>query len=223
MPRKSMSDNQIMNANRINNPRIIAAKLLAPPDEKGLPPSAAWDQAMPVVFCSDWRGENADPQRETEARLLWSFDHLFIRFRCRYRNIYVYDGKGSRRDKLWMRDVAEVFIQRGADELRRYREFEISPNGDWLDLEIYAGEKSFIMCDLKSRVVCTTHEWIAEMAVPMHCLTPEFNPDETWRLNLFRIEGCEPHRFYSAWRPTYTLQPNFHVPEQFGELCFSPS
>ena len=203
--------------------RIIAAKLPGLPDANGFPSADAWSNAKPVTFYCDWRGENSDPQRETEARLLWSNHHLYIRFRCLYREIYVNDKPSGRCDELWLKDVAEIFIQRGEDELRHYREFEISPNGDWLDLDINAGRKSFLMCDLKSRVVCDGKLWVAELAIPMDCLTPEFNSDEIWRLNLFRIEGREPNRFYSAWQPTCTPKPNFHVPEQFGELVFASS
>jgi alpha-galactosidase len=119
--------------------------------------------------------------------------------------------------------VAEVFTRPGKDDSRHYKEFEISPNGDWLDLDISAGQKRLLMCDIKSRVVTNPEEriWIAELALPMNSLVAEFDPSLTWRINLFRIEGREPNRFYSAWRPTYTPQPNFHVPELFGELRFS--
>ena len=166
----------------MKNSRIIAARMITPPDHEDLPLPVAWDQAQPVVFCSDWRGENADPQRETEARLLWSSDHLYLRFRCRYREIYVNERPGGRCDQLWLKDVAEIFIQRGTDPLRHYREFEISPNGDWLDLDIDAGQKSFIMCDLKSRVVLDGEKWVAVMAIPMDCFSPEFNSTEIWRM-----------------------------------------
>jgi len=216
-----MEDNRAMNPNVDSSTRIIAKKIIAPPDADGLPTSNAWNEAMPEAFCSDWRGENPDPLRETEVRLLWSPDHLYIRFSCRYREIFVYEGGNSRRDQLWTKDVAELFIQRSSDELMHYREFEISPNGDWLDLDIKAGQKYFLMCDLKSRAVRNADNWIAELAIPMDSLTSDFNPDEIWRLNLFRIEGQEPKRFYSAWRPTYTTKPNFHVPERFGELLFA--
>jgi hypothetical protein len=206
-----------------NDSRIIAPKLIAELDRQGLPPSSAWNHASPVTFCRDWRGENADPQRETEARLLWSDDHMFVRFHCLHREIYAKEGSNSRRDELWTEDVAEIFIHRSSDEIQCYREFEISPKGDWLDLEINARQRSFLMCELKCRTLCDDEKWIAEMAIPLNCLTPNFNPNEIWRLNLFRIEGCEPDRFYSAWRPTNTPQPNFHVPERFGELCFASS
>jgi hypothetical protein len=201
--------------------RAIAVRLQSPCDKDSLPVDAAWERAFPVSFCSDWRGEHSDPQRETEVRLLWSRENLFIQFRCRYREIYVYDGAPCRRDQLWLRDVAEVFIQPDPGDFQHYREFEVSANGDSLDLDINKGEKSVLFCDLKSRVVCGAEGiWIAAMAIPMGCLTGAFDPDQTWRLNLFRIEGREPNRFYSAWQPTHTSKPNFHVPEYFGELQF---
>jgi hypothetical protein len=187
-----------------------------------LPEPVDWERAQPIAFCSDWRGEHEDPQRETEVRLLWSHQNLFIRFRCRYREIYVFEGGNSRRDQLWLRDTAELFIQPGNEDPHHYREFEISPNGDWLDLDILPGQKTHLFCDLKSRVILHADPslWTAELAIPLDCIAPAFDPGEIWRLNLFRIEGAEPNRFYSAWRPTRTPQPNFHVPEQFGRLQF---
>jgi hypothetical protein len=203
--------------------RLMAKRLQTGLDSEGLPGPSAWEAVPSGAFCCDWRGENADPERETEARLLWSQEQLFIRFRCRYRKIYIYEGRIGRRDRLWLRDVAEVFIRPDEDDLRHYKEFEISPNGDWLDLDIFSGTRSILFCDLRSRVVVdpSAGVWTAEFAIPMSCLTTRFDSNEIWHLNLFRIEGQEPNRFYSAWRPTHTAQPNFHVPDRFGKLCFS--
>lgn len=202
--------------------QIAAARLINPTDGQGFPDSFSWTEAQQVTFCSDWRAEHADPMRETSVQLLWSPDHLFIRFHCRYREIYVYKGRACRRDKLWLRDVAEVFIRRETEELRQYREFEISPNGDWLDLAIAPGAKTVLFCDMKSRVILNRDQrtWTADMAIPMQYLTPSLDPGETWRLNFFRVEGRDPDRFYSSWIPTFTPLPNFHVPEVFGALKF---
>jgi hypothetical protein len=202
--------------------QVIAVKTEAPLENYGLPDPRQWEKASSVAFCSDWRGEHADPKRETKVRLLWIPEYLFIRFDCRYREISVYDGYPRRRDELWLRDVAEVFIQPGTEEPSHYREFEISPNGDWLDLDISQGQKSHLDCNLARRVVVDPDAgaWTAELGIPVNCLTAAFNPEDTWKLNLFRIEGREPNRFYSAWRPTHTSRPNFHVPERFGELHF---
>jgi len=197
-----------------------AAKLRASLDAQELPDASAWQNSPLIAFCADWRSENPDPGRETGVQLLWSPDRLFIRFRCRFRELFVYDGGNGRRDKLWLRDVAEVFIRPESGEARQYKEFEISPNGDWLDLDIASGQKSVLMCDLRSRVSIDHQSriWIAELSIPFSCLTAAFDLREAWRVNFFRIEGPEPNRFYSSWRPTHTPQPNFHVPEAFGHL-----
>jgi hypothetical protein len=202
--------------------RVIAAKLQTALEKGELPSLSDWEKTQPISFCSDWRGEQTDPQRETEVRILWSRDFLFIRFRCLFREIYVYEGGNTRRDQLWLRDVAEAFIRPDTNNLRHYQEFEISPNGDWLDLDIRSGQKTHLLCDLNSRVILHPHAylWTAELAIPFSCMTEAFSPSQIWGLNLFRIEGAEPNRFYSAWRPTHTPQPNFHIPEQFGELQF---
>ena len=202
--------------------RIVAPRLDTPLDNELLPEKPAWEKAEPVAFCADWRGEFPDPERETRVRAVWSAESLFMRFDCRFRGIYVYGGGNSRRNELWNRDVAEAFIRPPENALNHYLEFEISPNGDWLDLDIAPGQKTMLCCDLRSRVAVDHNSriWTAEMAIPINSLSMKFNPSEVWSINLFRIEGSEPDRFYSAWRPTHTRQPNFHIPEAFGALHF---
>jgi alpha-galactosidase len=65
--------------------------------------------------------------------------------------------------------------------------------------------------------------WVAELSIPMKSLVARFDPAATWRVNFYRVEGTAEPRFYSAWRPTSTPQPNFHVPEAFGRLVFVES
>jgi alpha-galactosidase len=55
----------------------------------------------------------------------------------------------------------------------------------------------------------------------MKRLVARFDAAATWRVNFYRVEGADEPRFYSAWRPTMTPVPNFHVPEAFGELVFA--
>jgi alpha-galactosidase len=65
--------------------------------------------------------------------------------------------------------------------------------------------------------------WIAQLALPMKSLVERFDPVATWRVNFYRVEGPSEPRFYSAWQPTGTPVPNFHVPEAFGILIFADS
>jgi hypothetical protein len=57
----------------------------------------------------------------------------------------------------------------------------------------------------------------------MKALVDHFDPKAEWRANFYRIEGQNEPRFYSAWQPTHTMKPNFHVPSAFGRLRFAPA
>jgi hypothetical protein len=210
-----------------NKQTAVAVRIPELPDAAGFPTQSSWKLASPVRFSADWQGKNADPERETEVRLLWTPEIFFLRFRAKYRVITVFPEAepNGRRDQLWDRDVAEVFLQSDASNLRRYKEFEVSPNGFWIDLDIVSGEKHDLNSGLRRRVTLdeARKTWVAELALPMKCLVDRFDPAATWRVNFYRVEGATEPRFYSAWRPTGTSAPNFHVPEAFGELIFTPS
>jgi len=204
----------------------IATSFQGSLDGAGFPPSKAWRSAKPVLFDADWQGKNADPRRRTEVRLLWTTEFLYLKFVARYRLITVFDDAdpNGRRDKLWDRDVAEVFLQPDPAQLRRYKEFEVSPNAFWIDLEIANGVLQHLKSGLHRRVSIdkVAKQWTAELAISMKSLAQHFDPTSVWRVNFFRVEGPNEPRFYSSWQPTNTAQPNFHVPERFGFLSFEP-
>jgi hypothetical protein len=188
-------------------------------------PSPQWQQATPATFCADWQGRNADPGRQTTVWVLWSPDTLYLRFACRYRQISVFadsDANG-RRDELWNRDVAEVFLQPDPSRPGYYREFEVSPNGMWIDLDIFPGGRRDLQSGLQRSVFLDskTQTWFAELAIPMRSLTAHFDPRAIWRANFYRVEGPQEPRRYLAWQPTNTDRPNFHVPSAFGSLRFA--
>jgi alpha-galactosidase len=188
-------------------------------------PATEWQRAQPVVFCSDWQGKNPDEQRETEVRVLWSSQTLYLRFECRYRELFLFEDSDSngRRDHLWDRDVAEAFLQPDPERERYYREFEVSPNGMWIDLDIFPGGLADLKSGMKRSVFLDEkgHRWAAEVAIPMSALTRKFDPKAVWRANFYRVEGKKEPRSYLAWRPTGTPEPNFHVPAAFGRLRFA--
>jgi alpha-galactosidase len=204
---------------------IVAAHIVRDISLDAGHPAAEWDHAQPVTFCSDWQGKNPDEQRETVVRVLWSATTLYLRFECRYRELYIFEDSDSngRRDHLWDRDVAEVFLQPDPSREHNYREFEVSPNGMWIDLDIFPGGLADLKSGLKKSVVLDekTHRWAAELAIPLKALTPSFDPKAVWRTNLYRVEGKQEPRAYLAWRPTGTAKPNFHVPAAFGRLRFA--
>src|ERR1700733_10673038 len=78
-------------------------------DSEGFPAVSAWSLAASIHFDADWQGQNADPKRQTEVRLLWTPATLYLQFIAHYRVITVFDDAeaSGRRDKLWDRDVVE--------------------------------------------------------------------------------------------------------------------
>lgn len=202
----------------------IAVQFVDRTDAEGFPAEGAWEKAPAIQFDHDWQGKHADPQRGTEVQLLWTREALYLRFLAHYRSITIFaDAEANgRRDQLWERDVVEVFLQPAGAGARNYKEFEVSPNGFWIDLDITSGEKRDLKSGLKRRVRIDekSRTWTAELALPMKSLTARFEPFAPWRVNFYRVEGASESRFYSAWRPTETAVPNFHVPEAFGKLVF---
>jgi alpha-galactosidase len=186
--------------------------------------AAEWGRASAIAFGSDWQGKNPDLERETRVRLLWSPRHLYLRFECRYRELFVFkeSDPNGRRDHLWDRDVAEAFLQPDPSRERNYREFEVSPNAMWIDLDIFPGGRGDLKSGMQRSVELDEKSrlWCAELAIPMTSLTSSFNPTKTWRANFYRIEGHTEPRAYLAWQPTHTPEPNFHVPSAFGYLRF---
>ena len=206
----------------------IALALTGALDKVGFPSPNAWQATEPVRFAADWQGKNPDPQRSTEVRLLWTQETLFLRFECRYRGLTTFadSDPDGRRYQLWDRDVAEVFLQPEPSSPHRYWEFEISPNGMWIDLNIdldqQPGHKGNPQSGMKSRVQVDGKRkiWTAEISLPMRTLAPDFDAQKEWRVNFFRVEGPSEPRFYSSWQPTGTAKPAFHVPQAFARLQF---
>lgn len=187
------------------------------------PSLSEWNKTDAAGFCLDWQGRKDDRARQTEVRVMWTPSTLYLRFVCHYRELVVFEDAetSGRRDGLWDRDVAEAFLQPDRFGSRHYSEIEIAPNGMWVDLEIFPGGRRPLESGMRSSAqVEDKRVWTGQVAIPMASIAPNFNPDQAWRVNFFRCEGRDPRRWYSAWQPTHTPVPAFHVPEKFGVLRF---
>lgn len=206
------------------NPTTVAVRLVENVDANGFPGKVSWDKTAVILFDQDWRGESPDPARATEVRVLWTPETLFLRFVAKYQSLNIYNEARNDgwRDQLWDRDVAEAFLQPDTSDPLVYKEFEVAPNGFWIDLDISHGTNQEMGSRLKRRVVLDekAKTWTADLAIPMKSLTASFDANQGWRVNFYRVEGAAEPRFYSAWSPTYSERPNFHVPAAFGTLVF---
>jgi hypothetical protein len=189
---------------------------------------AAWERARPVQLARYWSGEDAPPERQAEARLLWSDEALWARFVCRQAEPPVLSPTPRTEEKtigLWDRDVCEIFIAPKVSEPENYYEFEAAPTGEWIDLKI-AWKPEQRRTDWRYHSGMTTASRIEEgrvltvMRVPWEAFGRKPRAGERWRANLTRCVGRDPDRGYVVWQPTRTVEPNFHLPQAFGWLRF---
>ena len=159
---------------------------------------------------------------------MWSDTALYVRFDASQSEPLVVSEKADLTKKirrLWDRDVCEIFIAPDASLRNKYFEFEIAPNGEWIDLGIevaYPARKTD--WDYKSGMTSAAKiekaKVVMAIKIPFASLGKTPKAGDVWLCNLFRCVGKDPARGYLAWQPTETEKPNFHVPEKFGEFRF---
>ncbi|MBC8031620.1 MAG: carbohydrate-binding family 9-like protein [Pyrinomonadaceae bacterium] len=189
--------------------------------------SPLWLSANPVAVTRQWSGEVAPPSRHAEACILWTNQALCVRFVCRQTEPLIISSKPLLHEKsigLWNRDVCEIFIAPDPRTPEDYFEFEAAPTGEWIDLAIsFEGTTRKTDFEFESGMTVSAsivgEQLTVAMRIPWSDVIPKPEKGQRWRVNLFRCVGTGNER-YLAWQPTYTAEPNFHVPEVFGWLKF---
>ncbi len=215
-------------SNQANDPANALESFLAQKDWEPMadPQSAEWKDIAGVKATRDYFGQPVS-LAPTEVRSRWTHKNLYLLFICPYDELYLNPNPVTtdETNKLWNWDVAEAFI--GSDYLNpaRYKEFQVSPQGEYVDLDIDQDDPKSPQqaiewqsgFTVRGRVDSEKKIWYGEMRIPFASLDVKAPKalDEL-RLGLFRIEGPEPRRVYVAWRPTGAK--TFHVPAAFGSL-----
>jgi hypothetical protein len=186
---------------------------------------AFWQAAPPVYAEKGNFGESCARYR-TEIRSRWTDNNLYFLFVCPYEELNLNPSPSLQAETfhLWSWDVAEVFIGSDFQNICRYKEFEVSPQGEWVDLEIDLAKPQHedgwtwsSGCTVAARIDAQTKIWYGAMRIPFASLQDRLPAaDQTLRINLFRLQGPEPRRVHVVWQPT--MQKTFHVPEAFGLL-----
>jgi hypothetical protein len=189
------------------------------------PTRAEWREVSPVLIERDMWGKPL-AVRPTEVRSRWSRTHLYLLYSCPYEalNLKPDPDTSAKTARLWNWDVAEAFIGSPDEPIARYKEFQVSPQGEWIDLAIdrdnpqaQLGMKWSSGFAVSARIDPDTKTWYGLMRIPFEAVDAR-SPVEghELRIGLYRISGTEPSRTYYAWRPTG--QATFHVPQAFGTL-----
>ncbi len=199
------------------------------------PKSAAWKRAASAWIVKDCTRTIDYPKLKTEVRAFWTDEHLYLLFVCPYEslNLFLPAQNDKPRPGLWDRDVVEVFLGADWENIGLYKEYEVAPTGDWIDLDIKLDLKTHNTkgnrdwrsgWNTAARIDDKAHVWYAAARIPLKSVTAEaVKPGTRWRANLYRIAGQGPdsQRQFLCWQPTCApgLDPN-HVPENFGTLVF---
>jgi hypothetical protein len=189
------------------------------------PKSQFWRGALPVYAEVDTQG-NALPSYRTEIRSRWTKESLYLLYICPYEELYLKPAPDPvlETNRLWNWDVAELFIGSDFHNIRRYKEFEISPQGEWIDLDIdldlpdhTVGWKWNSGFKVAARIDRRTKTWYGAMRIPFGAI--DQRPPaagNSFRVNLFRSQGPPTRQRQIAWKAPLT--DTFHTPERFGEL-----
>jgi hypothetical protein len=195
------------------------------------PKSPVWASAARAAMIKDCTHVLEYPALNSTIRGFWTDKDLFLLFECPYEvlNLWLPPMGGGPRVNLWDRDVVEMFLGDDWKNIRHYREFEIAPTGDWIDLAIDLDKKSYDHSwrsgwKTAARIDKDAKIWYAAAQIPLSSVTAsKVKAGTKWRANLYRIAGLgeDPKRHFMCWQPTCVVNrdPN-HVPENFGTLVF---
>jgi hypothetical protein len=200
------------------------AELSADPD------SAFW-RGVAGVWAENGPTGKPTPGHKTEIRSRWTEKNLYVLFVSQYdkMNPKPNPSTTTETNKLWEWDVAEVFVGADSQNIRRYREYQVSPQGEWVDLDIdrdrplpeggWLWNSGF---HVKARIDESKKLWYGEMRIPFESINgaggKPFTPraGAELRINFYRLQGPKPDRAMIAWQSTGA--GTYHVPEAFGRM-----
>ena len=184
-----------------------------------------WHAARAVFLERDTQGNDVQ-NVHCEVRIRWTKNNLYFLFVCPYDQLYLKPSPTTAQEtnELWNWDVAEVFISANFTDLKRYQEFEVSPQGEWIDLDIDLHkphhEDGWIWnsgFEKSASVDTTAHRWYAAMRIPLSAIDHRpATAGNTFRMNLFLSQGAPSNHHEVTWQPP--MSNTFHVPERFGLL-----
>ncbi len=191
------------------------------------PANSFWRGVTPILATRNNLGVET-PNHRTEIRARWTKSNLYVLFTCPYEELYLLPNPSTTTEtnKLWEHDVAEIFIGADFDHINRYREVQVSPQGEWVDLDIDSNNmgntgalKWSSNMKTKARIDEKAKVWYGEFQIPLTSITDKaVKPGTKMRGNFYRFQGPPPNRKSVAW--VQTGRANNHTPEKFAPIQF---
>jgi hypothetical protein len=189
------------------------------------PASPFWRTAQPIYAEVDKHGQVLSDYRTT-IRTRWTQKNIYFLFACPFKNLNLKPAPDTvhETNELWNWNVAEVFIGSDFKDIKRYKEFEVSPHNEWVDLDIDLNkphhENGWVWnsgFEHVTRIDPAKHIWYVAMKIPFKAVdTRSPMPGNMFRVNLYRTEGPPKESKEIMWQPV--MSDSFHMPERFGLL-----
>ena len=215
--------------NQLTEPPEFFSSFMA---EKDVHPSADpvsdfWKNITGIEITKHIRTGMAPVQFHSEVRSRWTDENLYLLFIGPYKKLDLREDPDISKDtwQLWNHDVFEAYLGTDFKNINRYRELQISPQGEFLDLDIDAsvkkpgwGNERFWNSGMKTlaRIDEERKIWYGEMVIPFSALDMA-NPEsgDEIRCNIYRfLRDGEDQRLYLGWKTITSGIP--HTPERFG-------
>lgn len=190
---------------------------------KADPNDPNWKAVKGVFSERGPRGEMT-PGHRTEIRARWTNKNLYLLFICPYEELFskANPSTTTETNKLWEWDVAEAFLGSDFVNIKRYTEYQVSPQGEWVDLDIDRGSTPVNHdvgwnsgFEVKAHIVKEKKVWYGAMRIPFDKIDKRApKAGNELRANFYRFQGPPPNRKRIAWQPTDS--DNYHTPEAFG-------
>jgi len=168
------------------------------------PKSPLWSSAARATILKDCTHVLEYPALNSTVRGFWTDKDLFLLFECPYEvlNLWLPPMGGGPRVNLWDRDVVEMFLGDDWKSIRHYREFEIAPTGDWIDLAIDLDKKSYDQVHVTKETVDETWRFLKDN---LDCQVMFYNG---------RAIGAYTHvdELYQAYLVAYLVMESLKVP-----------
>jgi hypothetical protein len=187
------------------------------------PASPFWHNARVVMVEKDRFGQIV-PNFRAVVRTRWTEKNIYFLFVSHYDKLHLKPNPTTQNEtnELWNWDVAEAFIGSDFNDIQRYKEFEVSPQGEWVDLDInlhsphhedgWTWNSGF---QSAARIDQAEHIWYAAMRIPFSAIDHQVPvAGDALRINFFLSQGTPAHHHELAWQPP--MKQTFHVPERFG-------
>jgi hypothetical protein len=162
-------------------------------------------------------------------RIQWTPQFLYFQFTCPFAELNLKPDPATAKEtnKLWEWDVAELFIGADFTNIHQYREYQVSPQSEWVDLDIdrkqpkpeggWQWNSGFTVAasiDKEKKV------WFGAMKIPFKSITSAVVKDGSeFRMNVYRLAGKAPSRQSIMWTPVEVR--SHHTPEKFGRLILA--